>query len=1142
MGRILVTILTIAVIGTPFGYTYAQGETGLKTHIFQLIQDTVIVDSLYILPSSIQFDSTDTSVIDWVVHQNTITIKKKSGPPAAMTLHYRTLSVDILRSSTLLDSSLLIFRDKSIPIEADLDFGHTRDRRLIQSGSLKYDGSFSRGIRFGNSQDVVLNSSFNMQMSGDLGNGLTIKAAISDENIPIQPEGNTQVLQEFDKVFIELSKNRTSVIAGDYELGKPDSYFINYFKKLKGLSVQNTSVQDGWTLNNRASYAVSRGKFNRIFLNTSEGNQGPYRLNGIYDEQFIIVLSGTEKVYLDGRQLTRGENHDYIIDYQRAELTFTSNLLIRTESRIIVEFEYTDQNYLRSLYTLESRASKGIIELTFNLYNEQDSKSATGNIELDSTDIRILTESGDDPLSAVRSGIFLHDDITTDDLIAYRFQNDSILVYDSEGRYGAIFSRSANNAGAYRISDNTGVNGRVYEYVGPGNGSYDPVIRLIAPEKKQILSLKTNIQPRDSTSFVIETSMSNNDRNRFSVLGNEDNIGLAVMAQFSDARKAGKQKLWELRAEGMLEVTDADFQALNPYRAVEFQRDWNIENLEDRSDEFLFSAGLKAEHSSTLTMSYGISGYSRGTTYKGIRHLGDFYLRRRHWEIQSETTLLMADHMTENNLFHRPRINLTRTFGNSGIKAGINFRKSLNRRVDTRVDTLLPLSQNYDSYRVFLEYAKKENLRFQLGVKRRNEDRILDDRLSDAFISDEADAGGTWVQGRHSNLSLNFTLRNFKVNPEFTSLARSKKSFLGKLDHKLNLLENGIKLQTFFESATGQEPKLEFQYVKVQTGQGTYTWNDYNQDSIPQVNEFVIAPYSDLGSYEKISVFNNEFLQTSQVVLNQNLVIEPRRFIKNKANALNDILSRMSLTTRYRIDQKSSQNEQGRLFQFIQFNTRDTNLVSYSGSFDQNIFFNRGNPHNDFQLSYRSLGSQFVQITGFEKRHSEEDYFRGRVNFKRRFDFIFESGLGQKTYDSENFDNQDFIVNYYRLVPQLNFRPSRHLRVIAKYTFFNGLNTIGHEEKLSTHDAGFELTWRPDPNASFQLRLNYIHNDFSGALNSAVGFELLQGLRNGSNGVWNVNFTKRLSNHIDLVFNYEGRKSRDSKMINTAGMQLRAIF
>ncbi|MBK7971372.1 MAG: hypothetical protein IPK08_21905 [Bacteroidetes bacterium] len=63
---------------------------------------------------------------------------------------------------------------------------------------------------------------------------MEILAAITDNNIPVQPEGNTQQIQDFDKVFIQLSKNQSKLIAGDFELKRPDSYFMNFYKKGQG--------------------------------------------------------------------------------------------------------------------------------------------------------------------------------------------------------------------------------------------------------------------------------------------------------------------------------------------------------------------------------------------------------------------------------------------------------------------------------------------------------------------------------------------------------------------------------------------------------------------------------------------------------------------------------------------------------------------------------------------------------------------------------------------------------------------------------------------------------------------------------------------------------------------------------------------
>jgi len=194
------------------------------------------------------------------------------------------------------------------------------------------DGSIFRGISISSFEGMSMSGGLRMSLQGQLTDDLTVVGTLSDQNSPIQPEGNTQTLEEIDKVYLEIKHPSANIVAGDIDMKLNRGQYIRVNRRLEGIAV------DIHTTGSRAGgyLAGSDGKYHRMYFLGEEQNQGPYTLTSENGSRNIIVLAGSERVWIDGERMERGENNDYIIDYSSGVITFTTNQIINENIRIYV--------------------------------------------------------------------------------------------------------------------------------------------------------------------------------------------------------------------------------------------------------------------------------------------------------------------------------------------------------------------------------------------------------------------------------------------------------------------------------------------------------------------------------------------------------------------------------------------------------------------------------------------------------------------------------------------------------------------------------------------------------------------------------------------------------------------------------------
>lgn len=306
------------------------------------VRDTILVDSVSINSSWFSVKTKNNTVLDSAYYGiDFATAKlwlKKPILTDSIIINYLKFPEFLTKTYKQLDESIIVKNNNGIEKLYQLSQPNA-SRNFVPFDGLTTSGSISRGVTVGNNQNSVLNSELDLQITGKLNDKVSLRASIQDANIPLQESGYSQRLDEFDQVFIELFSDNWNIRAGDIDLQNTKSFFGAFSKRVQGLSINaNLGGTDSQT-QVFAAGALVRGQFTTSQFIAQEGNQGPYKLQGQNGELFVLIVSGSETVYVNGIPLERGEDKDYIIDYNAGEIIFNTTFPITSEMRITVDYQ-----------------------------------------------------------------------------------------------------------------------------------------------------------------------------------------------------------------------------------------------------------------------------------------------------------------------------------------------------------------------------------------------------------------------------------------------------------------------------------------------------------------------------------------------------------------------------------------------------------------------------------------------------------------------------------------------------------------------------------------------------------------------------------------------------------------------------------
>jgi hypothetical protein len=1002
------------------------------------------------------------------------------------------------------------------------------DERTASSWtSLRRSGSLVRSVQIGTNQDLSFESSLSLQVEGKVGNDVEVVAALSDQDLPIQPEGTTESIRELDKVYVTAKSKHFEATIGDYEFDLPGRRYDAYSRKLSGLMLGAKSRAASGVV----SAAISRGEFNTNRFFGEESVQGPYPLSGKNGETGIVVLAGTETVWLDGVVQRRGEDNDYVIDYAAGQITFSSRKLITSDSRIVVEFEYTNEDYERQYWaartTLQSEKLKSGGFVTY--ITERDDRTRPLSLSLSDADKSAISAAGDSAAYAVGSsadslGQSLGDYVRADTVI--NGATVSIFVYvppdtsgQPQGQWQVFFDDFGIGQGDYNATAD--LFGRTFfEYVGTGNGRYRAARRLPLPVANDLLAFRLDRAVTEGLRGRVEVAFSNRDLNTNSQRDDSDNEGMAGTAEFGyDRAELGLGALtlrnFTAGAEGRLR--QKEFTDIARSDDIEFDRDWAASTVR-QANELVGESNLGFSPVRFLTM--------RGSA--GVLTREDA-LNSRRFSVGSsfqptQSTILRGQHVgivSEDSLFDQKTDWIQQNASGQTNWKVFTPRFALTRERQLRDSRFSNSGFRFEdwSFGNLFQVANDVQVDAQAGL------RSDDVRNSTGDFKNSSDAKTYGGEVRWTPFDLGRgTLRWQHRNKTFASAdSASISSEAGRLElliappartFEMNVIYDALKSRT--------EQQLQI-FVPTQAGSGSY-----------RLENGVYVP-DDQGDYELVSRNTGAFEPSSTINASAQMWIRPDETRSGERT----VWQRFAFETEGTIDEQTRLPFTLGLLFLDRGKLRTAETIDGRFSLRQDVHFNR--LARDFSIRVRGINSA-SQVARYANGGQQSIRRFGSVRTRMRYSEAFR-GETEASYELQRAQYEGVSIASTDVTTQAGQHD-----VVWNITeqWEGGVQVAGSEsrdERSQTQASVREFA----PRASFtrfkkgrvDAEFRWIHVT---ANRARLGQDLASGSNRGENYRWSFRLSLALSENFNASVNYSGRLDAGEETVHVGRVEVRAIF
>lgn len=1037
---------------------------------------------------------------------------------------------------------------------------------------LQRSGSISRGIVGGTQRDARLESGLRLDLEGNLTDDVFVRATLTDEDTPIQPDGTTQRLSEFDRVFIEIDAPPGTAQLGDIEASFQESPFASYERLLQGGQLRSTAFDAGPAqIKAQAAGAVSRGIFRRQDIAAEDGVQGPYRLRGRDGEPFIVITAGSERVFLDGNRLERGESNDYVIDYARSEITFTSNRVITSDQRITVEFQYTATPFTRSLLGTEADAAlwhrddgSARLEVGATVLREADGGDFAAALGLSPEDSTALAEAG--PQDVTRPGATQVEFDPEAPFVQYRRDTvegpdgrpDTIFVAlserppEDEPVFRVQFTRVGDGQGSYQRGA-TQQNGIAYTYVGPGQGRYTPNRPLPRPQAQRVVDLRAAAEPWPGWRIAGNWAQSQVDANRFAPGSDTQTQAQAYRIHLNtdpQPLSVGGYDAGTLEATATREVRQAAFEPFELSRPVEFNRRWNVGRSGGELPDTLRSEGRESANVITTTWSPTDAASLSGEW--GQLAIADAFQSTR-WETTARYapegglsgsytgTWIQSDRSEERGRWIRQTARLARA-GSARWQPEVESRferRTQRRRADSLRDDSFQL---WEATPRLTFDPSRWTLTAEGGL--RVEQEGAEGELRPSARAWQAGLTAQYTPDGPTRLDLQGRYRTRSVRDFFrlNRQARDSETLLVQGELTTAAWQRAMDLDLSYQGQTERTPTVQETFIRVGPERGQFVWNDANDDGIPQVDEFIPETTPGEGEYIQSFVPSDSLVPVANVQAQMQLRLDPSRLWGNSDARWHRALSVVQSRSDIRIQEKTESPNLVRVYLLDPSEYREPGQT-VNGQIEMrqtvDLFPRRSQAGGELdwtqrrQFDDRSAGSE----EGFQQTWGAAARWRPVRPWTLRL-------RGETEHDrsmSEAFESRSYDIRTWRLRPETEIDLTSQWKLQARPSWAQKTDRRG-DRAATVWRSPVEATWQQARQARLTAEAEVAHIALTGTAQGLALFELTDGRGAGTSYLWGLRGRYVFSDLLQGSLRYNGRAPAEADVIHTFQVELTATF